>query len=87
VNLVCVATERSLLTTSTLLQQVKSKHLLQKRATTTYRTAVVALAVTPAGIVKTTSLFELMMNLARCHPPPPPAAATCVRACDIISPG
>ena len=28
VNLVCVATERSLLTTSTLLQQVKNKHLL-----------------------------------------------------------
>jgi hypothetical protein len=30
VNLVCVATERSLLTTSTLLQQVKNKHLLGK---------------------------------------------------------
>ena len=28
VNLVCVATERSLLTTSTLLQQVLYKHLL-----------------------------------------------------------
>ena len=28
VNLVCVATERSLLTTSTLLQQVKNKHFL-----------------------------------------------------------
>jgi hypothetical protein len=27
-NLVCVATERSFLTTSTLLQQVKNKHLL-----------------------------------------------------------